>query len=183
MTHLSTGVFSPNLNVNPDGFVPFVIYAKFNAPAGYGKRMEKINEIEKNLNILEGILTNYEYNGAYGSAGDNWQIEFSKPIKYAMQFGNKPTEFIVNGNSKVVPKSLIAKQPTSEIYVDADEKKLGYGATNNGNRVVNSAVDSQAALLWNHMQGLSTIWTLTALSYNGVMYGNRGFNRGGRTIN
>lgn len=183
MTYLSTGALSPNLYVNPDGFVPFTVHAKFNAPAGYGKRMEIIAEIEKHLNILEGILVTYEADGAYSSAGDDYLIEFSKPIKYTKQFGDKPTEFTVNGNLKIVPKSDISKQPTDEIYVDADAVKLGYGATNNGNRVVNSTVADQAAQLWSDLQALSGIWTITSLSYNGVMYGNRYFNRGGYTLN
>lgn len=181
MTHLSTGSMSPSPYAAANTWVAFTVWGKFNAPAGYGKRMERKNEIEKYQNLLEAILVAYEADGKYPSAGDNYGIEFSKPVKYTNQFGDKPVEFTVNGNLKVSMNDA-AKKPTAEVYVDADAVKFGYGATNNGNRVVDSAVDAQAATLWDDLQALSDIWTITAISYNGVMYGKRYFNRGGRTL-
>ena len=190
MTYLSTGAMSQNLYVNKDGFVPFVVHAAFNAPAGYGKKWELINEIEKNLNIIENMFVAFE-TGQYDSSGDV-TIEFSLPLKYTRQFGDKPVEFTINGNAKIIPKSSIANPPTEDVYNDASRGLSGYGATNNGTRVVNPVVADQAVTLWNALAAMSPpstylgpwpLFTITSLEYNMVMYGARYFHRGGYTIN
>ena len=177
MTLSSTGPFGPNLIINHDAFVPFVIYAHPILQAGFGKRWEQIYEIEKLCNLLEMALVEYEADGATTSAGDNYHFEFSKPVKYRKGFGDRKPVITVNGNYKQV-KEVVNKHPIDEtLVIEANEYKTGYEAANNGTRVPSVYLDTLALTIFNEFSNLASIanlWVIDAIEVAGVRYGMKG---------
>lgn len=179
MTFLSTGPFGHSRYTDSNGFVPFVVYGTPNILNGnYGKRWSQIYAIEKVANFLEQTLVDFEADGSLGTNSDDYQIEFSKPVKYSRQFGDKPGLLTVNGNLKKTKLNIPNKPTDNVIVISANEETAGYGgSTNNGTRHPHVACDQMAVYLHDTMNAIYNDWTVYRIDVAGIVYG-----KGGRTI-
>jgi hypothetical protein len=168
MTFLSTDTMTTSTLVDSDLSVPFTAYMTITVDV-YGKKWEKIRLMEKFANLAEEALNDY--------VDGNTDFEFSRPVKYTVQFGNSIPRLTINGNVKVARLSMPVI-PVSEVTIlSGNEAKTGYGCINNSNRVPKAQIDTLAKTLKTLLESIvgSVVF---AIDVDGIRYG-----KGGRTFN
>jgi hypothetical protein len=167
MTALSTGALSQSLITSEDMFIPFVALMKIDFPFGYGKRRERMNEIEKLANIAEADLNAF-------LVANGYTTDASNPIKFTIAYGNFVARFTINGNVKR-PKGDIPKSSTLAVTVlNTGNGVVGYGCTNSANKVADPYIVSFATELKDSLETIIPHATVLSLDVAGIKFGDRG---------
>ena len=145
-------------------YVPFTAFLKADPPAT-NKRQELTHWYEVHSTLIEEQL-----DGLCATAGGTF--DYSKPIAYTVQFGDKTPRFTINGHA--CRRETFTNEPTQKITKDYDNKIWeGYSNTNEGNEVPSpelNTIPEEVRLQLEASTGLPVI----RLKIAGYIYGYKG---------
>jgi hypothetical protein len=140
-TRLSTAPGAPPHLITKYAHVPFTCFLRI-TPLRPAKREETIREVEKNIAFVESVLDNLC--GAGSGSDGTLSFDYTKPVAYTPQFGDKTARLSFNGH--ICRRDAFAKTPVGErIVVNAGQFWVGPGASNASNRQPDVQLDSVVA--------------------------------------
>lgn len=137
-----------------------------------GKRFERIRDIEKQANNVETALAGIECE----AGTEDLPFDFTKPVAFTRQFGNKPARLSFEGHLCVliapntIPKAIIGESTV----VNAGEFKTGYGAAHRADRFPDPELDDLVKDFKDLIE-TTTGLTVIRLEVARVIYGLGGF--------
>ena len=143
--------------------VPFTAFLKAD-PIG-GKRFETIRSLERQSARIEEQLVDL-----CGTAGSTF--DFSRPVAFTFQFGDKTARFTVNGHACV--RSEFTNRPLEEVAVDHDNKsQIGIGESNGARAVASPELNAIAKEVKDQLE-IATGLQVIRLKIAGYIYGYKG---------
>lgn len=147
-------------------FVPFSCWVKIDPI--HGKRQEVIRDMQKKAEFVEDALDTLC--GASDGTGDDLAFDYTKPISFIPQFGQKTARLSFVGNA--CRRDSFTKTPVGErTVVNANEFETGPGASNASNRIPDAEVDALCKSLKASIEAAISPLIVIRLEIAGYIYG------------
>lgn len=164
-TKLSDIPGSNILNGTGPVFVPFSCWVRIEPIRG--KRQEVIRDMQKKAEFVEDALD------TLCGASDEVAFDYTKPISFIPQFGQKTARLSFVGNA--CQRDSFTKIPIGErTVVNANEFQTGPGAANASNRVPDPEVDALCKDLKSAIEAVISPLKVIRLEVAGFIYGEGG---------
>jgi hypothetical protein len=145
-------------------YVPFTCFLRI-TPSGI-KHFEIVRAAEKQATIVQAQLESF-----CGASEEN-VFDFTKPIAYTPQFGQKTARLAFSGN--LCRRLAFTKTPVGQRYVDADNGIVyGPGAANAANSIPDPELDEIVKDFKIQVEALTSLRVIRIVAA-GVIYGQGG---------